>query len=192
MVAKPAELRVDPRVTRTQNLIRDALRALLKVKSFESISVQDIAERATVNRATFYAHFTDKFALLDAIVREDLAECLAKDDPIAEPDPRKMLEILATCVFAFVSRHRQCKVDKDFEPQFERAMEAELRDYVEPRIPPCAAFFVASAIVGMAMQWRASGRKEPMERVSREIVDILSDGVGKHVNPSSKPIGVGA
>ena len=183
MVTKPAELRVDPRVTRTQKLISDALRALLKEKSFESISVQDVAERATVNRATFYAHFTDKFALLDAIVREDVAESLAKGDPIAEPDPRRMLQILAKCVFTFVGQHCKGKVDKDFEPRFERAMEAELRDYVAPRIPACAAFFVASAIVGMAVQWSTSGRKEPIEGVSREIVDILSDGVAKHVNP---------
>ncbi len=183
MATKPTKLRVDPRVTRTQKLIRDALRGLLKEKGFESISVQDLAERATVNRATFYAHFTDKFALLDAIVREDLAECLVKDDSIAEPDPRRMLQILAKCVFTFVGQHGQCKVDKDFEPQFEQAMEAELRDYVAPRIPVCASFFVASAIVGMAMQWRACSRKQPLERVSREIVDILSDGVAKHVNP---------
>jgi len=35
----------------------------------------------------------------------------------------------------------------------------------------------------MAVQWSTSGRKEPIEGVSREIVDILSDGVAKHVNP---------
>ena len=51
--------RVDPRVTRTRKLIRDSLTSLLAEKSFESISVQDIAERATVNRATFYAHFPE-------------------------------------------------------------------------------------------------------------------------------------
>src|SRR6201999_4494163 len=76
------ELRVDPRVTRTQKLIRDAFKSLLKEKSFESISVQDIAERATVNRATFYAHFTDKLALLVAIVREDAAARLVAGNPL--------------------------------------------------------------------------------------------------------------
>ena len=37
-------------------------------KSFDEISVQDITEAATVNRATFYDHYTDKYALLDALV----------------------------------------------------------------------------------------------------------------------------
>ena len=54
--------RVDPRITRTRKLIREALAALLAEKNFESITVQDIAERATVNRATFYAHFSDRIS----------------------------------------------------------------------------------------------------------------------------------
>jgi AcrR family transcriptional regulator len=177
MVTKAAEVRIDPRVTRTQNLIRDALRALLGEKSFESISVQDIAERATVNRATFYAHFTDKFALLDAIIREDLAECLADGDPFGAPDTRAMLFIVAKNVFTFVGKHAQCKLDKEFDPQFERAMEAELMDFITPKFPECAALLVSTAIVGSAMQWRASGRKQPIDRVAKEIVNVLSDGV---------------
>ncbi len=36
---------------------------LLGTKSLQAISVQDIAERSTLNRATFYDHYTDKFAL---------------------------------------------------------------------------------------------------------------------------------
>jgi AcrR family transcriptional regulator len=34
-------------------------------KSFEVITVQDLTERATVNRATFYAHFEDKYILAE-------------------------------------------------------------------------------------------------------------------------------
>ena len=81
LAQRPA--RVDPRVTRTRKLIRDALVSLLAEKNFESISVQDIAARSTVNRATFYAHFTDKFALLDAMLREDFASHLSEGDPLS-------------------------------------------------------------------------------------------------------------
>src|SRR5579862_5772964 len=105
MVTKAAEIRIDPRVTRTQKLIRDALRALLKKKSFASISVQDIAERATVNRATFYAHFTDKYALLETIVREDIAERLVQADPLNARDARSLLIAVANEIFSFVGVH---------------------------------------------------------------------------------------
>jgi AcrR family transcriptional regulator len=179
MVTKAAELRVDPRVTRTQKLIRDALTSLLSEKSFESISVQDIAERATVNRATFYAHFTDKFALLDAVIRDALREHLAEGNPLGASDARSMLQTIGKNVFSFVGLHGQCKIDRDFEPQFERAMEAELHSFVTPKFNDCAALLISSAIVGAAMQWRAKGRKEPAERIVRQIVDVLSDGVAK-------------
>jgi len=39
-------------------------------RRFRDITVQEIADRATVNRATFYAHFEDKFDLLDSAIRE--------------------------------------------------------------------------------------------------------------------------
>jgi len=170
--------RVDPRVTRTQNLIRDALKSLLSEKSFESTSVQDIAERATVNRATFYAHFQDKFALLDAVIRDALRQHLSEDDPMAS-DGRALLSAVGKSVFGFVTAHGKCKVDRDFEPQFERAMEAELGEFLAPRFSACTAAVIAAAMVGSAMRWRAGGRKEPAERLVRQIVDILSDGVAK-------------
>lgn len=58
----------DPRVRRTRQLLQGALHELMRDKNFDAISVQDIADAATVNRATFYDHYTDKFALLDAMV----------------------------------------------------------------------------------------------------------------------------
>ena len=54
--------RVDPRVKRTRKLLQQAFLELFQEKGFASISIQDITERATVNRATFYAHFPDKYA----------------------------------------------------------------------------------------------------------------------------------
>jgi AcrR family transcriptional regulator len=172
------EPRVDPRVTRTQNLIRDAMKSLLSEKSFESTTVQDIAERATVNRATFYAHFQDKFALLDAVIRDAFRRYLSEADPQA-PDVRSLLSAVGKSVFDFVTAHGKCKVDRDFEPQFERAMEAELGDFLSPRFSACTAHVIAAAIVGSAVRWRAGGRKESADRLMRQIVDILSDGVAK-------------
>src|ERR1700755_1000620 len=59
---------LDPRIRRTRHLLQGALHTLMQTKGFDEISVHDIAEAATVNRATFYDHYTDKFALLEATV----------------------------------------------------------------------------------------------------------------------------
>jgi len=68
---------VDPRIRRTRLLLQQALGKLLETKEFDKISVQDIAEAATVNRATFYDHYTDKFALLECLVGTRFGELLA-------------------------------------------------------------------------------------------------------------------
>jgi AcrR family transcriptional regulator len=59
---------LDPRIRRTRELLQQALDKLLETNEFEKISVQDITDAATVNRATFYAHYPDKFALLAPIL----------------------------------------------------------------------------------------------------------------------------
>jgi AcrR family transcriptional regulator len=54
----------DRRVQRTEQLLRSALLSLIQEKGFETLSVQDIIDRANVGRATFYAHFDNKEDLL--------------------------------------------------------------------------------------------------------------------------------
>ena len=60
------------RVKRTRQLIQDAFVALVGEKGFENVTVQHIAERAPVNRATFYSHYHDKYDLLDKSIEEML------------------------------------------------------------------------------------------------------------------------
>src|SRR5260221_2508879 len=68
--------RLDPRVRRTRELLQGALRKLLDQKRFDDITVQDITEAATLNRATFYAHYPDKFALLGELIRVSFLQLL--------------------------------------------------------------------------------------------------------------------
>jgi len=58
----------DPRITRTRGLILESFQPLLAEKGFDALTVQDLTDKAQINRATFYAHFQDKYALLDHAV----------------------------------------------------------------------------------------------------------------------------
>lgn len=67
----------DRRVARTRHLLEQALLSLIKEKPFDSISVQDIIDRANVGRATFYLHYENKEDLLGsgfAGLQSDLRE----------------------------------------------------------------------------------------------------------------------
>lgn len=55
----------DLRVQRTHKLILDALIELTIEKGFSSVTINDIAKHARINRATFYRHYQDKFDLLN-------------------------------------------------------------------------------------------------------------------------------
>ncbi len=67
---------IDPRILRTRKLIRDGFHELMTEKDFQSISVRDITTRATINRATFYAHFVDKYALFDYVIARSFQKLL--------------------------------------------------------------------------------------------------------------------
>ena len=64
----------DIRYLRTEKLIFDAFAKLLSEKPYEKITVQDIADEAMINRATFYAHYADKDDLQKGIQQQVLEQ----------------------------------------------------------------------------------------------------------------------
>src|SRR6204780_5013428 len=68
----------DPRVLRSRQMLMEALLRLLTQKEFDDISVQEIADEATLNRATFYLHYADKNALLQAMTAARFRDLIAR------------------------------------------------------------------------------------------------------------------
>ena len=64
----------DRRITRSKRALRGALIALIEERGLDAITVNDLCERADLNRGTFYNHFHDKENLLTALENEVLAE----------------------------------------------------------------------------------------------------------------------
>ena len=56
--------KTDARVRRTRDALGYALVTLMQEKPFETITVQDVLDRAHVGRSTFYSHYSDKDDLL--------------------------------------------------------------------------------------------------------------------------------
>ncbi|ASZ06943.1 MULTISPECIES: TetR/AcrR family transcriptional regulator [Enterococcus] len=59
--------KIDLRVKRTHKMIIEAFIRLVEEKGYDNVTVQDIADEAMINRATFYAHFKDKQDLYEQI-----------------------------------------------------------------------------------------------------------------------------
>lgn len=56
------------RNTHTKQSLINAFYSLVSKKDFEKITIADIAKEAQVNRATFYAHFNDKYDLIEYLM----------------------------------------------------------------------------------------------------------------------------
>lgn len=63
----------NPQFLRTDKAIKQALIHLLKTKSFEKITVQDILDETPVTRSTFYKHFHDKYEIVERMQDEYFA-----------------------------------------------------------------------------------------------------------------------
>jgi AcrR family transcriptional regulator len=175
MVLIPSK--VDPRIRRTRQMLFQAFQGLLAEKAFDLISVQDISERSTLNRATFYDHFTDKFALLEAMIGERFSTLIearmAGSEGTCEASLRQL--ILAACDFlAEVSSGCQ-KHQRQFEPFVESQVKAILYKFLlegikrhKDKNPELKATMVSWAIAGAALQW---------SRKKKTSADQLADAV---------------
>ncbi|MBB6634527.1 TetR/AcrR family transcriptional regulator [Cohnella thailandensis] len=67
---------MDRRIKKNQSAIMNALMQLIAEKEFEKITINDIAERADVNRGTVYSHYADKYDLLDKCIEAQLAHLM--------------------------------------------------------------------------------------------------------------------
>lgn len=65
-------IKIDPRIQRTKAMFEEALLELMEEKEYKKITVREISERSTMNRATFYLHYYDKDELLEQMLEDAL------------------------------------------------------------------------------------------------------------------------
>ena len=185
--------RNDPRVQRTRQLLLQAFMALLEERhNIHSISVQEITKLATVNRATFYAHFEDKYALLESWMREKFHRTLLSQLPASSTLQIDTLRLLILAVFNFLARFRdQLKpADRQFEPLFEIALQQELyqvllawltpvvsRDPLQRETVETTALVLSWAIFGPAAQWSRGERIILAEEMVHHVLTVVVAGL---------------
>lgn len=89
---------MDARVERTRRRLQEALFELAQERDFDQIAVSDIAERAGINRSTFYQHYSDKELVLADALDRIAAEAGAQLDAsfaLADAPPPALLTFLS-------------------------------------------------------------------------------------------------
>jgi len=177
MVTATREEKIDPRVKRTRALLHNSFLELLDEQSFKSITVQSITNRAEVNRATFYAHFSDKFTLLKDSIRLEFRKELDKHVLSAcDYSDENLLALIAT-VCKFINQSNKHCTSND--SQFKVIVEAEVKQQVQELLefwlqqtgsdidPGIASTAASWSIYGLALRWSHDNKSAPNPSVDQ-------------------------
>lgn len=191
----------DPRILRSRRMLMDSLASLLSRKDFSEISVQDIAEEATLNRATFYLHYTDKHALLRAMTGTRFRELIARRG-LSFTDCDGALGAIALGVCDYLAETAGCPgnlaklpLETSVIPVVEEILrEGASRHPARPGVDAdllCTA--AAWAIFGAAQRWYQTPDPVPAEeiacRIEALVKPILLSASGVPGQPSDGPSG---
>lgn len=170
----------DLRVIRTRKMLRDAMIALAIQKGFSSITVNDIAELAMVNRATFYRHYQDKYDLVESYLDELYAELNSAPVPAASPrEPNPGLVKLFKHIRDNAPFYRAMLGPNGysgFGERIRRLTEATLRARWQAapqtagrtQMPPPMLFsYLSHASYGALVWWLESGLNHSPEQMAR-------------------------
>ena len=179
----------DPRVLRTRRLLRQALVELVSEQDFESITVQDITDRATLNRATLYLHYQDKYDLLEDVFHKMIAGLVPLPPPqLTEQDRFNAIEQV-TGIIAHFAEHDafyRALLGQRGVPAFI----SEVRAYIEGVISAwitalqpdvnqqlvhtdVVLSFYASACLGVIVWWLENDTPYPPDMLTKQIIRCI-------------------
>jgi AcrR family transcriptional regulator len=198
--------REDRRIQRTRQVLQqafvevvreksEALRSLREIeKCFVATSIQEITARANVNRGTFYLHFTDKYMLADAVVREQFHRQLASVLPPECGWNKKTLRVLIQAMLnlfegKYHHHHHQLLI---FVPLMEQAIHEELNELLLTWLKAAkdgerrtyepletTASVVGWAIFGTAIQWSQQETTVSSEQMVESISHVIMEGMAR-------------
>ncbi len=99
---------LDLRVRRTYSCLLNAMLELLREKSLEEITINELCDRAIVGRGTFYKHFSDKYDFFTFILGEMFEHYLEEaENGMDDKDPRSYYNAFFEAYIQFVETNRE-------------------------------------------------------------------------------------
>jgi AcrR family transcriptional regulator len=193
-----SQRRVDRRIQRTRQALAQAFLEIVREKGFTATNVQDIIQRANLNRGTFYIHFEDKYELLGTIIRERFQQQLCNMLPAAPRWDRKTLQLLIQTVLTRLEAkyQHQPAASPFLAGLFARRIHQELTECILTRLKPQAwgetlteipletvARVISWGIFGAAVQWSQESSSLSSEEMGQYILEVVMEGA-RHLVPA--------
>jgi AcrR family transcriptional regulator len=172
----------DPRILRSRRMLMEALAKLLTKKEFDDISIQEIADEATLNRATFYLHYPDKNALLQAMTAARFSDLIARRG-ITFTDCNAALRAIALGVCDYLAETTGCPsqlaripLEGSIIPVVEDIFKEGLAHH--EMAPGADAALLATtaawAVFGAARRWFQTPNRIPAEEMAARIETMVN------------------
>ena len=172
----------DPRILRSRRMLMEALVRLLIKKEFGDISVQEIADEATLNRATFYLHYPDKNALLQAMTDAGFRDLMERR-AISFTDCHGALRAIALGVCDYLAENASCPsqlaripLEGSIIPVIEGMLAEGISRHGLASGADAAmlATTAAWAVFGAARRWFQTPGRIPAEEMAAKIETMVS------------------
>ena len=185
-----SQKKTDARVRKTRDALGDALIALMQEKAFETITVQEVLDRAHVSRSTFYTHYSDKDDLLMSD-SEEFFEALsmalsAHSDKSERVFPvKEFFNHLANVQPFYKALVKSGKFQENMElarGHFARGIERRLSELPRGKSIPAnersaIAFTHAGALLSLLAWWLDRGMREPPEQMDELFHRMVWNGL---------------
>ena len=179
----------DARVRYTKMMIKQSLMELMRTKPVAKITVTEICEKAGINRATFYAHYTDPTELLHSIENEIIDDITSRVIPALLATGSDLRRALVGIFDYIRDKADICSIllsdsgDTGFQSQIVRVMEEQYVDYwlsYSPGSTEDAEYvytFIALGSVGIIRKWLDEGTKKPSGEIADMILKLSAAGL---------------
>ena len=187
-----SQKKTDARVRRTRDALGDALVALMQEKPFETITVQDVLDRAQVSRSTFYSHYSDKDDLLMSDAEEffesiSMALSVHGDKSDRVFPVQEFFVHLSDVQPFYKALVKSGKFQENMElarGHFARGIERRLSELprgksIPPKQLPAIAFTHAGALLSLLTWWLDRGMRESPAEMDELFHRMIWNGVSR-------------
>lgn len=170
--------KTDRRVLRTRDRLGDALVALMQEKPFDSITVQEVLDRAGVSRSAFYLHYRDKEDLFlsdaDEFLEAMALQLSRREDGSERVAPvREFFAHVATAQRLYQALKEADRIHDFLElaqGHFARGIERRLAELpraqgVAPALRTPVAHALAGALLSLMKWWIDHDMQRPPEQM---------------------------
>ena len=179
------------RIIRSKHSIKKAFIELLNEKGYEKITIQDIADKAMINRNTFYLHYQNKPDLLNRSMDELLEElnitlnlCSSSKTPVSGSKLEQLMQIILEKIQNNIPFYKALLLDENRIYGFQSKMEEIIKKTVADGLDntqlkiskELLLQYIASTFMGIVIWWVKNDLSYTPKELASQFGKILTHG----------------